>query len=241
MMNGSRIAASSPEIVIADGQALLRDGLRLLIERMDRGVKILETDRMTDLLKLIARNHSIELIFFDFALPGANGFAGLAELLSAAPTTPVIVLSASEDRSDIAQAVNLGARGYILKSSSREVLRLGVSLVLAGETYVPANAFVGNGHESSDTSAAAAPLLVGNGNPIERLTPRQLQVLRCVIDGQTNKEIARQLGVNETTVKSHVQGLMRKLGAANRTQAARTGMQLGCQPERRAPQPHGSE
>jgi DNA-binding NarL/FixJ family response regulator len=126
---------------------------------------------------------------------------------------PIVVLSGSEDRADMRRALNRGAMGFIPKSATAPVMLSALRLVLAGGVYVPPAMVESSG--SADDCAQRV------------LTPRQIDVLARVIEGQQNKAIAAALGLSEATVKAHVTALFKTLNVRNRTQAARAAERLG--------------
>jgi DNA-binding NarL/FixJ family response regulator len=139
------------------------------------------------------------------------------------------MLSAYADREDIVRSIEAGARGYILKSASDESLRSAISLVLAGETYLPGGVFLDE-HRRWIGDHAVAGAQLPAGNPLNELTPRQRDVLSLMMGGLSNKSIARHLGLLESTVKAHVKTILDKLSASNRTQAAILAAELGWRP-----------
>ena len=161
-------------------------------------------------------------------LPGSKRFGGLKQVLELEPDTPIVLLTSTHDDGDIVKALRQGSRGYMLRSSSREVLRLAISLVLAGETYVPADAIGGIElqHSIGQVLGDAEP----GANPLDALSKRQMQVLQHMIDGHPNKVLAGKLGLRETTVKTHVKAIMTKLDVHNRTQAVLNALRYGCRP-----------
>lgn len=155
-----------------------------------------------------------------------NGLAGVRRFVDRRPCVPVVILSAHAEPDEIAQCVALGVRGYIRKSASEGVLKNAVSLVLAGEVYMPASA-IGRLLAEGDGEAADGLEGLAESNPLRQLTPRQRMTLALMIEGCSNKEIARRLGLLESTVKAQVKVILRKLSAHNRTQAALIAADLG--------------
>ena len=138
------------------------------------------------------------------ALPGLDGMDGIALLRDAAPATPIVVLSATENAVTIRQAINRGAKGYIPKSSGKDIILNALRLVLSGGVYLPAKILL---TEVSITS-----------NP-GSLTPRQVDVLQLLAQGKSNKEVADKLKLTENTVRTHVAAILKRLGVKNRTEA----------------------
>ena len=129
---------------------------------------------------------------------------------------PIVILSASNQQSDIQRALNAGAMGYIPKESTSSVMLNALKLILAGGIYVPPTLAKQINQKVNQSDS------IGND-----LTPRQLQVLKMVIQGHSNKVIAAELNISEATIKMHVTAILRSLGVSNRTQAAMMAEKLG--------------
>lgn len=214
------------KVLIADDHTLFRRGLRLLLSKLYADVEVFEAADADGALQQANEQPELDLVLCDLAMPGMEQLKGLQALAERLPRTPIVILSAISNPDDIVRTIENGARGYILKSASDETLRHALSLVLAGETYLPSEAFldrqrrwVGAGGQSG--------LRLPADNPLSTLTPRQRDVLTLLMSGQSNKEIARNLGLLESTVKAHVKIILNKLNAANRTQAAMVAADLG--------------
>jgi DNA-binding NarL/FixJ family response regulator len=218
-----------PRILIADDHALFRRGLRLMLSTIYPHAEVAEAASVDEALRAIDGAPGFDLVLCDLAMPGMNGVEGLAALCARLPDAPVVMLSAYEDQNDIVSALEAGARGYILKSSSEETLRNALALVLAGETYLPANVFFDRARRWTGDRRSDAPA-VPPDSPLAVLTSRQRDVLLHLIDGKSNKEIARDLGLLESTVKAHVKAILEKLGVDNRTKAAMIAAELGWRP-----------
>jgi len=157
-----------------------------------------------------------------------NGFNGISEFNQSHPDVPIVILSGHYNRQDVMTALDHGVSGYIPKNIGGMALVNALRLVLAGEKYLPPEAF-------SETSANEdASILSGdNGQPKEvdpkfaTLTPREGEILRLLVDGLTNKQIAIELDLQEITVKIHVRHIYRKIGSQNRAQAVRITLQSG--------------
>jgi len=203
-------------ILIADDHPLVRDALVRTVRQLHAEVTVHEAGDLDALLRL-ARAGAADLALVDLNMPGMNGVAGLARLREAAPTLPVVVASGQEDATTIRSVLSAGAVGFIPKSEKSEVLLSALQLVQAGGTYVPARLL-----EAPATTAASAAA--------SELTPRQLDVLRCLMRGEPNKLIARELGLTEGTVKIHIAAILRALQARNRTEAVVRARSLGIDP-----------
>jgi DNA-binding NarL/FixJ family response regulator len=152
----------------------------------------------------------------------------MLRLRSALPATPVIILSDHTQLEEVVAAFRKGARGYILTSSEPRLAVEAIQMVLAGNTYFPAEVLIAlrPGMTMGAERPARAGEAVADGRP-GSLAPKQLEVLRALVGGRTNKDIARELAMEESTVKVHVRQIMRRLGVTNRTQAALVAQRLG--------------
>lgn len=207
----------SVRIVVVDDHPLFREGVaRSLSEEPDfrvEGVGVSSGDAVR-----LATELQPDILLLDLSMPG-GGLSALPDILAAAPATRVVVLTVSEADEDVLTALRGGARGYVLKGVSAANLVEIVRGVLAGESYVAPSlaarilAEMRDGEESDRDKAAPANLLSG-------LTRREEQILRLVADGNSNKEVARRLGLQEKTIKHHMTRILQKLHVRNRTEAA---------------------
>lgn len=196
-------------VLIADDHPLVRDALARTVQQLAADVQVRETGDLEGLLRLAAQGDA-DLALVDLNMPGMDGVAGLRRLREAAPTLPVVVASGQEDAATIRAVLAAGAVGFIPKSERSDVLLGALRLVQSGGTYVPSRLLAA-------PPAAAAP----------ELTPRQLDVLHCLLRGDPNKSIARELGLTEGTVKIHIAAILRVLQARNRTEAVVRARALG--------------
>ncbi|MGE0211781.1 MAG: response regulator [Parvibaculaceae bacterium] len=212
-------------MLVADDHALFRRGFKLLLELQFPQAHLVEASDAFEAWKHLESGEPFDIVFLDLAMPGMGGIGGIRRFMERRPPAPVVILSAYAEPAEIIESLGLGARGYIPKSSSEDVLRHAVSLVLAGEVFMPSKAL-------DRVVAAAAGGVQGlegleADNPLCQLTTRQRNTLALMIEGRSNKEIARTLGVLESTVKAQVKVILSKLDAQNRTQAARIATDLG--------------
>ncbi|HYT86582.1 MAG TPA: response regulator transcription factor [Burkholderiales bacterium] len=205
------------KILIADDHALFREGLRHVLLQFGAGVTVIEAPNCEQALSLSALNPDLDLALLDLKMPGMDGFEAMSLLLERSPALPIVVLSSSEDPADMRRALEAGAMGFISKSETAQVILSALRLVLSGGIYVPP-ALVRESAIRAQSHASAAS---------SRLTPRQLGVLSLVVQGKSNKMIARELDLSEATVKVHVSAIMKALNAVNRTQVAMTAKKLG--------------
>jgi two-component system nitrate/nitrite response regulator NarL len=182
-----------------------------------------------------------DVILLDNHLPGVRGVDAIAGLKEAAPAARVLMLTVSEDEQDLAAALQAGARGYLLKTVEGEVLADAIRRTARGESIVSpemtgklVTAFQAMHAPRAGAEGATAPTAPPPADPLAALSQREQQILRCIARGASNKEIARELSIAETTVKIHVQHILRKLNLTSRVQAA--VFMAGCEGgERQAP------
>jgi DNA-binding NarL/FixJ family response regulator len=218
------------KILLADDHAMFRtavaDGLEALI---GPGTEVLEAENYENTHAQLAGTPDIDIVLLDLLMPGFDNFEGLAGLIRDFPAIPVVVLSGSGQSRYQIEAVRRGARGYIVKNQPLSVLAQIVQIVRDGGTYVSTSALDGAPQLAEAASGPPAPLPSPAAPPpgaeesasrLSRLTDRELQILGCLARGASNKHIARDLGITDTTVKVHLRMIFKKLGVSNRTQAA---------------------
>jgi DNA-binding NarL/FixJ family response regulator len=211
--------AAGVRILLVDDHVLFREGLKFLLRSLDAAVQLDEAgDRTQALERASAGNY--DLILLDLKMPGVEGMDALEAMREAVPTTPLVVLSGEEYPHVVRAAIELGAMGFIPKSSTPEVLIQALRLVLARGVYLPPAVL-------DQRAAAPAPRSEAGAAKLPGLTDRQMDVLRCVIQGKPNKVIARELDISEGTVKAHLSAVMHALGARNRTEAVYAAAKLG--------------
>ena len=217
-------ANDSPmKILVADDHELFREGLRHVLQQLDEGTSIIEASDYPQILKLAETESGIDIVLLDLSMPGMPWTEGLQLLRQKlSPNTPVIVLSASDDRAHVLQAVNLGAAGFIPKTSSSRVMLSALKLVLSGGVYLPPALLEQGAPDVLEN--APKPVLDGAAS---FLTPRQREVLVLLGQGKSNKEIARVLNLAEGTVKLHVTAILKALNVNNRTRAVVAASQMG--------------
>jgi DNA-binding NarL/FixJ family response regulator len=197
-------------ILIADDHPLFREAMQRVAAEVFADHTFIEVDTCEKALTAID-DENLELIFLDLNMPGMDGFNGLVSLRNAAPSVPIIVVSASEDPATVHEAITYGAAGFMPKSLEKDAMVAAVRHVLEGGIFAPNATSVGRGQKSPSD----AKLLEG----ISQLTHQQRIVLQMLVSGQPNKQIAYELNIVESTVKAHVSAILRKLKVHSRTQA----------------------
>lgn len=211
-------------ILVVDDQAIVRQGLRSMLEaEVDLRV-VGEADSGQQALRLV-RELTPDIVLLDVRMPEMDGLAALEQIKAAVPRTSVIMVTLYDNPEYLFRAVALGAAGYVLKDASRaELLRAVRVTAEGGATIAPSlmPQLLREVARLSQGSPAARPAA-----ETEMLSPRELEVLRLMAEGFTNQEIAERLIVSATTVKTHVQNILDKLGASDRTQAAVRAVRSG--------------
>ena len=197
-------------IIIADDHPLVRGALKQALSSSLGGVEIREAGDLASLSKALSTGASPDLILLDLAMPGVSGFSGLLYLRSQHPEIPVVIVSATEDRTVMRRCIEIGAAGFIPKSTEVRLMRDAIRMVLDGEIWTPADLDM-----LTPPDAVVADVM----RRLSNLTPQQLRVLMMLSQGLLNKQIAFELKVSEATIKAHVSAILQKLGVDSRTQA----------------------
>ena len=203
----------SRQFVIADDHALFRTGLRLLLGDGCGPAVVREASTVPELRALLDASAAVDLVVLDLFMPGMTGGATVRELRAAFPGVRFVVMSASEERQNVLDALAAGAFGYIPKSLEPPAMIAAFQQILTGGIYAPTLLL-------TEPPAPPEPALPHVDPAIlSTLTPRQCDVLRLLGKGQANKEIARALDISEGTVKIHLAAIFRLLDVRNRTEA----------------------
>ena len=206
--------------LVIDDHPLFRRGMLHILQRIEGDWDTLEAGDCESAQELINDGQEIDLILLDLNLPRMNGSDGLGRFRKLRPDIPIVILSASDDPKIIRRTLDMGAMGFITKSSSDDVMVSALQLVLAGGIYIP--------NEALQIGSAAV------NNPYSKksfsslgLTGRQVQVLEYLVRGLSNKEIARDMRLTENTIRGHVSAILKVLDVSNRTEAAYAANERG--------------
>lgn len=219
------------KVLLIDDHPLILSALQTVIKGIGDDVTVVGVENAAGARAALKQDREFDLVLLDLALPDADGFDLLAELRTAYPAVPVVVLSASERTSDVIRAIDTGAMGFVSKRSTTAALYEALTTVMQGGLYVPRQMLgldAGAPARGGDTVPAVmrtAPS--GRPEPHQQaksldkigLTPRQTEVLALLLQGKPNKLIARELNLSVETVKDHVAAVLRSLNVSTRTQA----------------------
>ena len=197
-------------LILADDHSVLREGLSLIFNSLPDMTVVAQASTGEEAFQLFLE-HEPDVLVLDLQMPGEGGVSTIKRLSTKRPGAKILVLTAYDMDEDIYRSMRAGANGYVLKDTPREELIQAIRTIASGKRYV--------------SRTAGAKLAGRIGAP--ELTERELSVLNCVAAGRANKEIADMLQITEGAVKSHVNSIMKKLGAQSRTDAAMIGLRKG--------------
>jgi DNA-binding NarL/FixJ family response regulator len=203
-------------VLICDDHRIVREGLRQFVSAVPGVDKVDTAASGEEVLARYPHEHP-DLVLMDVRMPGLGGLEATRRLVAQFPAAKVIMLTAADDRDQVAAAVSSGARGYLLKDVSHEELCAAVAHALDGMDLV----------EPSLRRALTSRETARTGPAQAQLTERELQVLRGMSQGKSNSAIGRELYLSEDTVKTHARRLFRKLGVNDRAQAVALGFRRG--------------
>jgi two-component system nitrate/nitrite response regulator NarL len=210
-------------VLLVDDHTLFRSGVRSLLQRNPRFTVVGEASDGLDGVKR-AMQLKPDVILLDLHMPGMTGVETLQLILQGWPEAAVIMLTVSEEGEDLASALQAGARGYLIKNIDADYLVRAIERAAAGESVLAesmAAKLVAQLQKQREPKAPAPP------SELDKLTPREREILACLARGESNKLIARVLDLAESTVKIHVQNILKKLGLSSRVQAAVFAVEQG--------------
>jgi DNA-binding NarL/FixJ family response regulator len=234
MSEHSEHRSMSYRVIIVDDHPLYRAALTSAVSAACPTGEFHEADSVEAMFERLERDPGADLLLLDLNLPGAHGFSALAYVRGTYPQLPVIVVSAMDDAATIHQALAFGAQGFLSKSADAVSIGECVRAVLRGELVVP-QSYTAQRPQATDAAALDV------AERLAELTPQQFRVFTMLCSGRLNKQIAHELQVTEATVKAHMTAIMRKLGAANRTQAVLLAGHLTLNPDDLKPQPEEAD
>ncbi|WII91526.1 response regulator [Kingella negevensis] len=201
------------KIILIDDHTLFRSGIKALLVRQPEFDVVGEASDGLSGIKLIEQNQP-DVVLLDLDMPMMNGREALAQILSSRPNQIVIMLTVSEDSEDLTECMRLGARGFLLKNINTDFLIDSIKRTVQGDNVFSPEMTV------RLVQSLICPNTPNTGSALDTLTPRELEILGHLAVGHSNKIIARQLDLAESTIKVHVQNILRKLELSSRVQAA---------------------
>lgn len=206
------------QVMLADDHTLVRAGLRMLLERMPDVCVVAEAGDGREALQLIDQVRP-QVVLMDVAMAGLNGLDAAAQLARDHPDVRVIMLSMLANEEYVQQALQVGAAGYMLKDAAVTELAAALKTVMAGHVYLSPDI----AQRLADYRERAA----GSSRPLDRLTPRQREILQLIVEGHTVQDIALRLTISPKTVETHRARLMNRLGIYDMTGLVRYAIRLG--------------
>jgi len=228
-------------VLLIDDHPLFREGLKGLLQGLAPSVQVAQAGSVEAAEAL--QGQAFELVLMDLNMPGSQGMAALSRIKALFEASAVVVVSGDESPGTIQLAIQHGAAGYVPKTTDPSVTIQALRLVLAQGTYLPPEALrqPGLGASAPEATTKAAPEPAPNAPQgphwPQALSPRQLAVLRCLLQGKPNKVIAREIGIAEGTVKAHLWAVYQLLGVNNRAQAMYRAHELQLFSALRSPAP----
>lgn len=200
-------------VLVVDDHPLMRVGIAAIIDESSDMCTVGQAGNGTEAVRLFSELRP-DIVVMDLKLPGLSGVEAIRSIRRKDPNACVIVLTTYEGDEDIHQALEAGARGYIIKGMSHEVLIEGLRRVRQGRRFVP----------------APVAQILQSRVPDSNLSPREREVLELIVGGKSNKEISEELGISQATVKTHIRLIFGRMGVSDRTQAAVAALQRGLIP-----------
>lgn len=204
-------------ILLVDDHPLFHEGLASAFGRLAPDLQIVSADSAEAGLEILRESAGVELLLIDLMLPGIDGLSALSRYAAEFPHIPRMLISGKDDENVLRQARDAGASGFLHKSLPLEKLLAALRSVLDGGAFF----------EPSSTNTAPPPAPRTDGDPSLDLTLRQLEVLKLLGSGRSNKEISSELAIADRTVRAHLTELFRALGVTSRTQAVLAAQRLG--------------
>lgn len=211
MVSAQLLVENMQHILVVDDHPIFRQAMNTILVERFKDVVTLEADSVADALEMLTGQSNVDLVMLDLNLPGSNGLSGLLDIRNAHPNIPVVVISAEVDKQQILQTISFGAAGFISKSSKIDDIADSIESIFEGNVCLPSDLL-----RASDGQKAASNESKISPEKIRTLTRKELLVLKHLTKGNANKVIAYELNISETTVKSHVSSILKKLGATNR-------------------------
>jgi DNA-binding NarL/FixJ family response regulator len=216
------------KILIADDHELFLKGLEFILHENLQNIDLITAQSYTEIFSILEQDTSFDLIITDLAMPGANWLDAINKIHQILPETPIIIISAVFDKEILQQTLDIGVSGYIPKTASNNLIISAINLVLAGGVYIPHELMYStkqadSSQEKKEYLAPLKTLEKLTSAPSEHtqksLTNRQIDIIKCIAEGLSNKQIAYKLNLTEGTIKVHITVILKILNVKNRTSA----------------------
>jgi DNA-binding NarL/FixJ family response regulator len=211
------------KVLLADDHALFRDGMRYVLQQLSDQVDILCTGNLSDALKAAETNPAIDIALLDLNMPGSDGVGSIRVFNQLYPHIPIVVVSGSENRSEIEWAMEYGAMGFISKTTTAKEMVIALRAVLDGDVYFPLQLLANDDNNVSAADADSNYIIAARHG----LTKRQIESLQLLAEGLSNKEISLRMNLADGTIKAHIAAAYQTLKVSNRTDAVRKAHKLG--------------
>lgn len=216
------------KILIADDHELFLKGLEFILEQNIPNAEITTAQSYTEIFNILKTQNDFDLIVSDLAMPGANWLMAIQTIHKSVPDTPIIIISAVFNKELLQQTLDIGVSGYIPKTSSNNLIASAINLVLAGGMYIPHELLYSQ--KEDQVSQEQEQKYIQPLKDLDRvthaeekapknLTERQIDIVKCIAEGLSNKQIAYKLNLTEGTVKVHITIILKLLNVKNRTSA----------------------
>ena len=217
------------KILVADDHELFLKGLELILSDNYPDAQLVFAKDYSEIFKIIDEQKDFNLVLTDLAMPGSQWLDAIQKIHLTLPETPIIILSAVFDKEIVQKSIEIGAAGYISKASSNAVIISAVNLVLSGGVYIRPELKQNTNQNKFDLlkQVEQIPETQDVKEKVKILSPRQIDVIRLISQGKSNKQIAYELGLTEGTVKLHVTAILKLLNVYNRTGAVVEATHLG--------------
>ncbi|MDV7338724.1 response regulator transcription factor [Terasakiella sp. A23] len=207
------------KFLLADDHGLFREGIKLIFNKLQPDIEVVETENLPDTEKLLNSDVAFDIILLDLKMPGVHGLDSVEKVVKLAKNQPVVVMSGAYRRADVLSCIEKGASGFIPKTLGGQAMINAINLVLNGEKFIPS---VICSTDAEEEQADETDMSLFND-----LTAREREVLKYLVEGHSNKVIANILELQEVTVRAHLKGVFRKLGVSSRTQAVGLSLRRG--------------
>lgn len=218
------------KVLVVDDHHLVREGIKLALREVDEAVTVVEADTLSKAIEAYRSHHDFDLVLLDLSMPGNTGMSVLDGFEQHCPDARLVVISATYDLQTVRMAVRRGVLGFIPKLAGKESLHSALKFILAGGIYVPPEAMLAMPDDERSPTAVVRPQgpSTGRQTPQETgLTSRQVDVLRQLLDGKSNKQICRDMNLAMGTVKGHVAAILDAMQVGSRAEAIAAAAKLG--------------